>query len=130
MSNDYAKLERVHIENFQAVEDATLELGRMTVLVGAGDVGKSSILRAVRAAFLNDGSDDDIRHGEKQCSVALFFADRMVITWIKNRGKGAWYRMAGATGKPKEFMKTGGTVPTEIAEYLGIGSIEVDATTT
>jgi predicted ATPase len=40
-------IDRVHFENFQSLQNVTLELGRFTTLVGAGGSGKSSVLQAV-----------------------------------------------------------------------------------
>lgn len=120
----YPRLTTVAIENFQAISSTIFELGNLTVLVGEGDVGKSSIIRAIHAAFLNDGDDLDIRHGETRATVALTFDDGTVITWWKDRGKGGCYRM-----NDQEFLKTGGAVPSEIEEFLGIGVIDIDANT-
>ena len=120
----YSPLRTVAIENFQAISSTSFDLGNLTVLVGEGDVGKSSIIRAIRAAFLNDGDDLDIRHGEKRATVTLTFDDGTVIEWSKDRGKGGCYRL-----NDQEFLKTGGKVPDEIAEFLGIGVIDIDATT-
>ncbi len=89
---DYPPLRTVTIENFQAIASTSFDLGNLTVLVGEGDVGKSSIIRAIRAAFLNDGDDLDIRHGEKRATVTLTFDDGTVIEWSKVRGKGGTYR--------------------------------------
>lgn len=127
----YTPLRSIKIKDFQSIEEATIELGRLTVLVGPGDVGKSAILRALRAACLNDGNDDDIRHGQKKVEVALTFEDGTVIEWWKDKGKGGCYRMGreGDTAHTKEFTKTGGAVPEAVAECLGIGRIEVDANT-
>lgn len=131
MPNTYSPLTSLRIKDFQSLEDATIELGRLTVLVGPGDVGKSAILRALRAACLNDGADEDIRHGTSRCEVELFFdgqahrGDASVrLRWWKDRGKGGCYELNGKT-----FIKTGGAVPKEVAAVLGIGLIEVDATT-
>lgn len=120
----YSPLRMVTIENFQAIASTSFELGNLTVLVGEGDVGKSSIIRAIRAAFLNDGDDLDIRHGETRATVALTFDDGTVITWWKDRGKGGCYRL-----NDQEFLKTGGQVPDEIESFLGIGVIDIDAST-
>lgn len=122
--NRYSPLRTVTIENFQAIASTSFELGNLTVLVGDGDVGKSSIIRAIRAAFLNDGDDLDIRHGETRATVALTFDDGTVITWWKDRGKGGCYRM-----NDQEFLKTGGQVPDEIEAFLGIGVIDIDTST-
>ena len=120
----YSPLRTVTIENFQAISSTSFDLGNLTVLVGEGDVGKSSIIRAIRSSFLNDGDDLDIRHGEKRATVALTFDDGTVITWWKERGKGGCYRL-----NDQEFLKTGGQVPDEIEAFLGIGVIDIDATT-
>jgi DNA repair exonuclease SbcCD ATPase subunit len=125
----YSLLTSIHIKDFQSISDATIELGRLTVLVGAGDVGKSSILRALRAACLNDASDDDIRHGQKKVEVTLTFEDGVTIEWWKQKGQGGCYRTTSKRTEPIEYTKTGGAVPEAITEYLGIGTIEVDATT-
>jgi DNA repair exonuclease SbcCD ATPase subunit len=128
MPRAYTPLTSIRIENFQSIKAATIELGRLTVLVGAGDAGKSAILRALRAACLNDASDDDIRHGQKKVEVTLTFEDGVTIEWWKQKGQGGCYRMTDSDPE-RVFTKTGGAVPEEIAEYLGIGTIEVDATT-
>jgi DNA repair ATPase RecN len=119
----YVPLKTIQISNFQSIKDATIELGRLTVLVGPGDAGKSAILRAFRAVCLNDGNDEDIRHGEKKTQVTLTFEDGTVIEWWKDKGKGGCYRAFG-----QEYNKTGGAVPEDIAKYLGIGQIEIDST--
>lgn len=129
MSREYAPLTKLRVKSFQSIEDTELELGGLTVLVGPGDAGKSAILRALRAALLNEGEDDDIRHGASRCEVALDFEDGMSILWWKEKGKGGCYAMTGGNHKPQEFTKTGGAVPDAVAEYLGIGRIEVDSTT-
>jgi DNA repair exonuclease SbcCD ATPase subunit len=128
MTQTYSPITSVRIKNFQSLEDSTLYLGQLSVLVGPGDAGKSAVLRALRAAFLNDASDDDIRHGAKKMEVALTFEDGVVIEWWKQKGQGGCYRMTDSAPE-REFTKTGGAVPDEVAEYLGIGRIEVDATT-
>ena len=133
----YSPLIQVRVENFQSIEDGTLKLGQLTVLVGEGDAGKSAYLRAIRAAMLNDGDDLDIRHGEKRMDVYLTFEGGTVIHWWKQAKQGGCYSLhpitEGEIETPSgyaEFTKTGGQVPEEIAQYLGIVEIEVDANTT
>jgi len=125
---NFPKLKTVRVTNFQAIEDTEIELGALTVLVGEGDVGKSSFIRAIRAAFLNDGNDLDIRHDTQQCSVVLTFDDGTVIRWNKVKGKGGTYWM-DKDDITQEYTKCGGKVPDAIALFLGIGVIEVDSTT-
>lgn len=119
-----SQISLVKIENFQAIEHTEIPMSRLTVITGPGDAGKSAILRALRAVFLNDAEDADIRHGASRTKVELSFTDGMSIEWWKDKGKGGCYRFAGT-----DYTKTGGAVPEPIADYLQIRRIEVDATT-
>jgi AAA15 family ATPase/GTPase len=40
-------IDLVHFENFKSLQDVTLDLGRLTALVGANGCGKSSVLQAM-----------------------------------------------------------------------------------
>ena len=127
---------KVRIQNFQSIEDNTIEFGRLTVLVGAGDAGKSAVLRAIRAVLLNTGTDEDIREGEDAVLVELWLEDNQAIFWQKERGKGATYTLWSFVEEPpgkeppgKLFTKLGGKVPAEIAELLSINEIEIDSST-
>ena len=42
-----ARITRVHIRNWRSIKDLTLDLGSMTVLVGANNAGKTNILSAL-----------------------------------------------------------------------------------
>ncbi|KKK71318.1 hypothetical protein LCGC14_2915100, partial [marine sediment metagenome] len=112
----------------------------LTVLIGEGDAGKSAYLRAIRAAFLNEGDDLDIRknaddvvqkdaEGHQRCTVDLTFEDGVTLTWWKDLKKGGCYLMSDGINKGMEYTKTAGEVPEEVAEYLGIVQLEVDANT-
>src|SRR6266404_9241908 len=43
-------IRKVRVENFKSIPDLTLELGRVTVLIGANGSGKSNILEAIALA--------------------------------------------------------------------------------
>lgn len=47
----YMRLCRVHIKNFRAVQEATIEVGQHTVLLGPNGVGKSCTLKAIDKFF-------------------------------------------------------------------------------
>lgn len=48
-------IQKIRIQNFKSIVDLTLELGRVTVLIGENGAGKSNILEAI--AFLAAASD-------------------------------------------------------------------------
>jgi ABC-type phosphate/phosphonate transport system ATPase subunit len=41
-------LERVHVENYKCLRDVTVDLGKLTILIGANDSGKSSFLDVLK----------------------------------------------------------------------------------
>ena len=45
-------IDRVHFENFKSLANVTIELGRLTALVGANGCGKSSVLQALHLLSL------------------------------------------------------------------------------
>lgn len=72
MPDDHPGVRDIRIRNLATLKDVTIELDPyMTVIAGDVDVGKSRIVRAVRAALYGDVSDSDIRHGEAGLAVDL-----------------------------------------------------------
>lgn len=45
------RLRRVHLKNFRAISELTMDVGQHTVLVGANGVGKSCVLKAIDKFF-------------------------------------------------------------------------------
>lgn len=125
----YPRLKTVRVVDFQAIQDTEITLGNLTVLTGEGDVGKSSFIRAIRSAFLNNGNDLDIRHDTKGCAVVLTFEDGTIIEWSKVLGKGGAYQMTTPEGEVTSYTKCGGQVPEAVAKFLGIGVVTLDDTT-
>jgi putative ATP-dependent endonuclease of OLD family len=50
------RLTRVHIKNFRAVEEETLEVGQHTVIIGGNGIGKSCALKAIEKFFSKSAS--------------------------------------------------------------------------
>jgi exonuclease SbcC len=80
-------LERLRLQNFQAHSDFKLKFDeRVTTVVGTSDVGKSSIVRALRWVTQNKPSGDAfVREGEDRCKVSLKL-DEQWVTRIKGKG--------------------------------------------
>jgi len=54
----------VEVRNFQSIEHVTLKVEGFTVLVGKSDLGKSAIVRAVKAALTGSVGNAFVRHSE------------------------------------------------------------------
>jgi predicted ATP-binding protein involved in virulence len=72
-----ARLRRVQILNYKSISKATVDLGRLTILVGPNGAGKSNFLDAL--SFVRDCLSD---------SVEFAFKNRGGITAVRRRSGG------------------------------------------
>jgi energy-coupling factor transporter ATP-binding protein EcfA2 len=112
-------LEKVRVQNFQSLEDTTVELGTLTVIVGPNDHGKSAFFRAVRAAAEAKAGQDFIKRGKTLSRVTLW-VDGQELTWEKGASTNK-YVLNGIA-----FDRIGTSTPPEIAELLGMSVVEFD----
>ena len=52
----------VEIRNFQSIEKATIKIDGFTVVVGRSNIGKSALVRAVKAALTGAPVSSFVRH--------------------------------------------------------------------
>ena len=96
-------IRKVSIRNFQSIENIELEFGRLTAIVGPSNVGKSSVMRALRAAVDNRRGDSFIRDGADSCSVTFIVSDsknETAVKWAKPRKKSGEYLATGDINTP------------------------------
>ena len=111
------------IRDFQSIKEADLDLGPLTVIVGAGNAGKTAAVRALKALTLNRTGTDFIRHGQKRSVVIVETDDDHTIAWVKEQAT-ASYLVDGL-----ELTKLAKQVPEEVQAALGIRRLEVEALT-
>jgi DNA repair ATPase RecN len=105
-------LTRIKISNFQSIRTADIELGKLTVIVGASSSGKSALLRALRTLVHNANSPSFVTHGAKTATITLEDEDGTVVSL--ERGKAlATYEVNGVS-----FPKSGKSVPDEVRAAL------------
>lgn len=76
-SGGVARLRRVHIRNYKSISQATVDLGPLTILVGANGAGKSNFIDAL--AFVSECLSD---------SIELAFKSRGGIGAVRRRSGG------------------------------------------
>lgn len=100
-------LKTVEITNIMAIGSLRFDTSAVTVVSGGNDVGKSSILEAIRNVF--DGGHDPamIRHGAEKGTITLTLDDGTIIhKWISQTG----YDTSAKTAKgrlirpPKQYI--------------------------
>lgn len=113
----------VEIKNFQSIEHTRVRIEGFTALVGKSNIGKSAIVRAIKAALTGAADDNFVRHGstckretkgtkkcECYCSVHLK-TDGIDLLWEKGDSRN-YYKFNGtdytALGKgTPEFLDKG-----------------------
>lgn len=126
-------IERVHVrvKNFQALYDASLEVQGLTVVEGPSDMGKSSLVRALRAALFHREGSDFVSYGELAAEVSLAFKDtdgNYSIVWRKGEklsGSGRREAVNEFVVNGALLQKVGRSQPVEVAE-LGFREIDYD----
>jgi DNA repair ATPase RecN len=112
---------KVHIQNFQSIKDATIEIKGLTVVTGHNGAGKTAMMRAIRGVYLNSPGHKFIRHGETQCDVDVDFTDGHKVHWTKSKKKPPVYTITDGDKVYKD-LKPGRGVPDEI-HATGVRSI-------
>lgn len=90
----------------------------LTVLVGRSNLGKSALVRAVRALQLNQPGEAFVRKGAPHAEVCLETPDGSVIEWRKGGGHNA-YRINGV-----DYLDVGRGAPEAVAA-AGWGDLPV-----
>lgn len=114
-------LKSISVQNYQSLEDVTIELGGLTVIVGPSNTGKSALIRAVQALCFNQSGNDFLTRGKDKTSIAIETEDH-TVKWTK--GKSAAYDLDG-----QNYSRMGTTVPVDIQNALGIRRVDVDSLT-
>jgi len=105
----------VRVQNFQSIQDATVEIDNFTVVTGRNNSGKTALLRAIRGVFQNTGGTAFIREGTKKTTVSVDFGDAKV-QWSKGTTKRDRPTYIVNDGSP---IHPGSSVPEEV-EALGV----------
>lgn len=112
-------LDTLSIKNFQTHKELKVQFDpKITTIVGPSDVGKSSVLRALKWVCLNKPRGTDfIRYGSKLCRVSLTFDDDFEL--VRERSKSNnFYFLNGA-----EFTAFGNDVPENIQRAINVTDI-------
>lgn len=106
-------LERIELRNFQRHRRLAVDLGPVTCFVGDNGAGKSSVLRALRWACLNEPPGDwMITHGKTRTRVTLHVDSRVLV---REKGTNNLYVLDG-----EEYKAFGTGVPDEIANLVNV----------
>lgn len=112
-------IQKIKLKNFQSLKDVTLSLGRVTVIKGASDVGKSAIIRGLNAFFNNSFNSEYAHNGNLPFGVALQKDNR--VAFGRRTTKGVEYKFDSVV-----YSKTAKKIPQDISNFLGIYPYAID----
>jgi len=127
----------LRLRNFQRHKDLRLELSpKLTAIIGAGDRGKSSLVRSVGHLLVGDPNSDALRHhwyedGEKivskQTSVAADIEDDGVTTTVERiRSKSINRYVITKDGEePLVLNRFGRGVPQDVLDVTGMEPLTI-----
>lgn len=112
-------IQKIKLKNFQSLKDVTFNLGRVTVLRGSSDVGKSAVIRALNAFFSNSFNQEYAHNGELPFGVAIQKDNKVALG--RRTTKGVEYKFDSTV-----YSKTAKKIPSDISEFLGIYPYSID----
>lgn len=119
----------IYLENFQSHSSTFIPLSKtVTLLTGVNDLGKSTIVNALRAVFYGQADDTNIKHFEEQAKVVVDFG-YSTLFWerkLKGKPKEVYVLIDENHGFEDPLHKTESAreVPEWLEEETGIGLIE------
>jgi hypothetical protein len=111
---------KIHIKDFQSIDDLEIEVHGFTCITGPSNIGKSAIVRATSSAILNNPVVGMVRKGSSFCTVEMT-SDEWGFKWEKN-DKGVNRVWFPDRDKPLDKL---GQVQVKEVSAMGFGSIEV-----
>ena len=122
-------IKSLHIEGFQSHVDTRVDFagpGQLTVLVGDGGRGKTSVARALRWVTCNSPSGDSfINWHTNSAKVTLEMLSGFQVIRERTRGGINRYIVVSPSGERQVFEGFGTSVPEEIKRITGISEVSV-----
>ena len=119
----------LHIEGFQSHVDTRVDFagpGQLTVLVGDGGRGKTSVARALRWVTCNSPSGDSfINWHTNSAKVTLEMLSGFQVIRERTRGGTNRYIVVSPNGERQVFEGFGASVPEEIKRITGISEVAI-----
>lgn len=118
---------KLRVQNYQSIRDANLVIEGLTVLKGASNQGKSSILKALYAATHNRFRRGAVTWGEDSCVVLVQYTGETKILRVERAASGASpkVRLGNKAEGYQTFGKMNRDLPAPVADYNNFGYVQL-----
>jgi energy-coupling factor transporter ATP-binding protein EcfA2 len=114
-------IKRLVIRNWQSLRHVDLDLGRLTIIVGASSSGKSALIRALKALASNARGTSVITRGATSAEISAHLDDTVIVTL--EHTKGSWKYRLTRNGHEELYAKPNKAVPEDITAALRIDPV-------
>lgn len=105
------------VESFQSLYDVKVSLGKLTVVVGHSNSGKSAFGRALKAVARNTVTPGYISKGKTAAKLRLAYSDGSAVQLERGKGVSS-YTLINEHGHSELYAKCGQTVPADVQKML------------
>ena len=119
---------KLELTNFKTHKHTIIDFcDKINIIIGANDIGKSNIRRAIAWLFYNQGKNV-IKYGEKKCSVKAELSNGSIIEKIKSTSINAYiiHKPLDEQGEIRRFNSVGKVIPEEVLDLLQLKPIEIE----
>ena len=114
---------KLEIKNFKSIGHATFDLGKINVLTGHSNLGKSNVVQAIYCLCHNHWDSNYLKWGEKRCSIRLTDETGEWVEYRHGSDSSAEYSLSTI---PQPFTKIGREVPVPVKEFLQMNLVQFD----
>lgn len=113
----------LEIKNFKSIGHATLDLGKINVITGHSNLGKSNVVQAIYCLTHNHWDSNYLKWGTKSCSVRLTDDTGEFVEYRHGKDSAAEYTLSTVD---LPFTKIGKTVPEPVKQFLNMNLVQFD----
>ena len=113
---------KLEITNFKSIGHAEFDLGKINVLTGHSNLGKSNVVNAIHCLVHNCWDSSYLKWGQKKCSVRLTDDTGEWVEYQHDQSSASYL----LSTNPQPFTKIGKTVPNEVSDFLKMNYVQFD----
>jgi len=113
----------LEVKNFKSIGHAVFDLGKINVLTGQSNLGKSNVVQAIYCLTHNHWDSNYLKWGTKNCSIKLTDDTGVWVEYRHGSDSSAEYHLSTVD---TPFTKIGRDVPQPVRDFLQMNCVQFD----